>query len=243
MWYNEVITYPEGTTMKKTLLIVATVFACFSCTGIDMAARYPNMVADLDPFSVGMANASFDQLFSSKPKPHNIDVIFYPRENTVALEFRHELVRYRQFWNQSARQHFAEALTKYKDDFDNERLVNRFNKTRSAYGRFKGQVEWETFKYTSTYKSLPTYELGYRFKGKGNGVYFTVLQRSAKEETGIMSGSNLESKQYVMYYTRVQGDKLAQLFDQNFLLEKAGVSVGSKPAVSDEPEVDEYRAK
>jgi len=227
--------------MKKTLLIVAAVFACFSCAGIDMAARYPNMVADLDPFSVGTANASFDQLFSSKLRAQSVDVIFYPRENIVALEFRHELVRYRQFWNQDARQRFAEALIKYKDDFDNERLVTRFNKSRSAYGRMQGQVEWETFKYTSTYKASPVFELGYRFKGKG--PYFTVLQRSAKEETGIMSGSNLESKQFIMYYTRVQGDKLAQLFDQNFLLEKAGVGVGGKPVVSDEPEADEYKAK
>jgi len=265
--------------MKKTVIILAAVFACFSCTSIDMATRYPNMVADLDPFSVGTASTSFDMLFSSKRMLQNIDVIFYPRENTVVLEFRHELIRYRQFWDQAARQRFIEALAQYKDDFDNKRLINKYNKTRAAYGRFKGQVEWETFKYTSTYKASPTYELGYRFKNvdvrvarkytatdeAGNEAYqnkaqpaevkeaptsrvvqpfFTVLQRSAKEETGIMSGSNLESKQFGMYYTRAQGDKLAELFNQNFLLEMAGVYVDGKPVVSDEDEVevDEYQA-
>jgi len=230
--------------MKKFSLIIAAVFAFFSCADIDMATRYPEMVADLDPFSIGTINASFDQLFTSKLKTQSIDVIFYPRENTVVLEFRHELVRYRQFWNQDARQRFANALIKYMDDFDNDKLINKYNKTRSAYGRFTGKVEWETFKFTSTYSASPTVELGYRFKG--NSVYFTVLQRSAKEETGIMSDSNLESKQFAMYYNRVQANKLVSLFDQTFLQEKAGVGVSGKPVVDDEDDElkpDEYKAK
>jgi len=229
--------------MKKTVIILVAVFVCFSCTSMDLATRYPNMVADLDPFSVGTTNAAFDQLFSSKQKTRDIKVIFDPRENIVVLEFRHELIRYRQFWNQAARQRFAEAVEKYKDDFDNERLINKYNKTRSVYGRFRGQIEWETFKYTSTYKASPSFELGYRFKSKVR-PYFTVLQRSAKEETGIMSGSNLESKQFAMYFTRPQADKLVAFFDQNFLLEMVGVNLNGEPAVSNEDEVeaDEYKA-
>ncbi|MCL2880826.1 MAG: hypothetical protein FWF29_11330 [Treponema sp.] len=208
--------------MKKFILMCTAVFACFSCSTIDMAKRYPNMVADLDPFTVGTVDVSFDQLFSSKVKAVPVTVIFYPRENTVALEFRYELVRYRQFWDQAGRQRFTDAVELYKHDFENKKLETRYNKTRAVYGKVQSHIEWETFKFTSTYKSSPILELGYRFRGQS--PYFAVLQRSAKEETGVMSGSDIDSQQITMYYTKAQGDTLAGLFNQDFLRDQAGVS-------------------
>lgn len=225
-------------------MVIFAALACFSCGSVDMASRYPNMVADLDPFPLETIDVAFDQLFSSKPKINKVNVVFYPRENAVALEFRHELVRYRQFWNQTGRQQFTEALAKYKADFDNKNLVTKYSKSRSAYGRLKGRAEWETFKITSTYKSAPILELGYRFRG--DNPYFTVLQRAAKEETGINSEAHLESNQFAMYYTKAQADKLAELFDQNFLLQAAGVNTDDKNVDSvepKEPEADEYFAQ
>ena len=209
--------------MKKIMIICAALLACLSCTSIDMASRYPNMIADMDPLLIGTIEVSFDQVFTSRVKLNDeVKVIFYPRENTVALEFRHELVTYRQFWNLAARQRFIDALKLYKDDFDARRLVFKYNKSRAAYGKIQGKVEWETFKFTSTYKSSPLLELGYRFKGES--PYFTVLQRSAKEETGAMSGSQLESKQIPMYYTKAHGERLAEFFNQDFLHRIVGYS-------------------
>lgn len=207
--------------MKKVFLIFGVIFLCFSCGNIDMAKKYPNMVADLDPFSVGNLDLSFDQFFSSKVKPNNVNIMFYPRENLVALEFRYELIRYRQFWDQNARKGFIAAVKQYKEDFDAKKLITKFNKSRSAYGKVQGFVEWETFKFTSTYNASPLMELGYRFRGES--PYFCVLQRSAREESGINSGANLESKQINIYYTKAQSDRLAEIFDQNYLLEMAGV--------------------
>jgi len=225
--------------MKKFLFMAAAAFFFFSCGSIDRGIKYPNMVADIDPFTVESIDATFDVLFSSRVKPVKMDVIFYPRENIVALEFRHELIRYRQFWDQSSRQLFVNALEQYKKDFVSKNLTTtKYNKSRNIYGRFQGKIEWETFKYTSTYKASPAIELGYRFRA--DNPYFTVLQRSAKEETGVMSGSNLESLQIPVYYTRAQGDRLAKLFDQDFLVKQTYALIGPVMEYLDDPEIDEY---
>jgi hypothetical protein len=165
-------------------------------------------------------------------------VVFYPRVNLVALEFRYELVTYRQFWDQAARQRFIEALELYKQDFENRRLQGKYNRSRAVYGKAQGRAEWETFRFSATYKSSPFLELGYRFRGES--PYFTVLQRSAKEETGITSSSDMESRQLSMYYTRAQGEKLAQLFNQEALFAMVGLVGEEKPEPKNEPLGDLY---
>ena len=207
--------------MKK-ILIIFSAFLVFSCGSVNMAAKYPNMLADVKPFKIETIPVTFDTFFAAKLKINDVDVIFYPRENLVALEFRHELVRYRQFWDPAARRLFIQALELYKTDFEAKNLSLKYNKSRSIYGRFQTKIEWETFKFTATYKAAPIMELGYRFRGES--PYFTVLQRSARENSGSVSGSELESLQIPMYYTRAQGETLAQLFDQEYLLGLLNIS-------------------
>jgi hypothetical protein len=225
--------------MKK---LIAALFAWFpvvcaiSCASVDPAEKYPNMVADMDPVSAGTIDAELDRMFSSKLNKIPVEVIFYPRLNTVALEFRYEFVRYRQFWNEQGRKQFAGALARYKEDYAARTLIDRYGKTRAVYGKLRGRVEWETFKYTTTHQAAPGIELGYRFRQKA--PYFAVLQRSAKEDGASSSEANLESLQINMYFTRAQAEELASLFDQDFLLGLVGSRGFKRPA--DTPADDGY---
>ena len=221
--------------MKKFLVVSVIALACVSCGHIAPVSKYPNMVADLDPYSIGMARVSFDRFFSSDVKENEVDVIFYPRENVVALEFRRETIRYRQFWNETDRGLFIDALNLYKADFAGKNLVDKYRQTRAAYGKFAGKIEWETFKFTMTYHASPVMELGYRFRG--DTPYFSVLQRSARENSGANNGANLESLQFSLYFSRSQGDELAGLFAQEFLLGTLGDRV---VPVSDDSADDVY---
>lgn len=202
--------------MKKFLLMCVVAVFCFSCANIDPASKYPNMVADMDSFSLGTVTVMFDRTFSSQIKEHQIEAIFHPRYNEVSLEFRYELISYRQYWNMAGRQQFIDALAKYKEDFSQKNLNLKYSKSRAAYGRHKGRIEWETFKFTTTNKASPTFEFGYRFRG--DYPYFSVIQLSAKDENENSSRANLESSQFSMYFTRSQGDALAGVFNQEFLL-------------------------
>jgi len=200
-----------------TLLIFAAFFLTFSCETVDYAKKYPNMVANADPVSAGTFEVQFDRFLSSKVKKNEVEVIFYPRLNAVALEFRYELIQHRQFWDMEGRSKFAQAVELYKADYEARNLVDKYRKTRAAYGKVPVKVEWEAFKYNKTRFAYPTVEMGYCFK---EGMpFFTTLMRSAREELEYEDNSQrTDSSQISIYFTRTQADELVKLFDQEFLM-------------------------
>jgi len=204
--------------LLKTILVSTAVFFILGCnTTTDYAKKYPAMVANADPVSAGTIEAEFDKLFSSKLEKNDVEVVFYPRLNAVALEFRYELIRYRQFWDEAARQQFTAALELYKEDYAARKLIDRYKKTRAVYGKVKGKIEWETFKYAQTRTSYPAIELGYRFRGEA--PFFVTLMRSAREAMENKDDSQqLDSAQISIYFTRAQADDLVKLFDQSYLM-------------------------
>jgi hypothetical protein len=195
----------------------AVLLLVLSCGSVDLSKKYPNMVANVDPFPVGSAEAQFDRFLSPKVNRIEIQVVFHPRLNAVSLEFRHDLLLYRQFWDQAARNQFAASLELYKKDFEERKLIDKFRKTRTVYGNVKGRLEWELFKYTKTRISNPTIDLGYRFKE--STPFFSTFMRTAKEvPTEGESDPLVNSKQLYMYFTRAQADQLVMLFDQAYLI-------------------------
>jgi len=235
-WYNQPMR-----PFLPAALAGAAVFLMLSCGSVDSAKKYPNMAADADPVSAGTIEAEFDRLFSLKLNKNEVGVVFYPRLNAVALEFKYQLATYRQFWDQNMRKQFAEALDLYKEDYTERNLVDRYGKTRAAYGKTKGCLEWETFKFGKTRVSYPVIELGYRFREEA--PFFATLMRPAKEVEKSSAGNNrddrLENMLIHMYFTRAQADDLAKLFDQDYLMGLLGEQGRTQP---DEGLVlDEYR--
>jgi len=206
--------------MKNIVAVIlasAAVFFMLTCNTFDSAPKFPNMVADVDPFSVGTIEAVFDRVFSANLNKLPVEVIFHPRHNTVSLEFRYELMNYRQYWDALGRQQFASALNMYKKDYADRNLGTKYRKTRAVYGKVNGRVEWETFKFSKTRIAYPVIDLGYRFKRET--PFFATNMRSAKEENSVKDGSDAsESLQITMYFTRAQADDLVALFDQSYLM-------------------------
>jgi len=201
---------------------IVMILLFLSCGSVDLAKKYPDMIADMDPLSAGTVEAQLDRFFSSKVNKVEIETVFHPRLNAVSLEFKYELLKYRQFWDESARKQFAASLELYKRDFEDKKLVNNSRKTRDVYGKAKGRVEWEASKFTKTRVSNPTIELGYRFKE--NMPFFTTLMRSAKEVMDEGDSSTpMDSQQISMYFTRAQADELVKLFDQTWLVGLLGM--------------------
>jgi hypothetical protein len=118
-------------------------------------------------------------------------------------------------------------LNRYKDDFENQRLSKSNNKSRAIYGKINGRCEWKTLKISGIYRSSPVIELGYRFKA--GSPCFSAHQNKAKEESGLNSSGITESKSFPIYFTRAQGDDLARLFDQAFLLSLLNGSDKAQP--------------
>jgi len=194
--------------------IAAALF--LSCGTVNSGVKRTNMLADVEPFSIGTLSASFDKSFSYDVATADVEVIFYPRENEVALRFRYDSLQYWQFWDEEGRKQFVEALNRYKDDFSNQRLSTNYSKSKAIYGKTNGRCEWKTLSISGIYRSSPVIELGYRFKA--GSPYYSTHQTKAKEETGLNTIGIPESQPFAMYFNRAQGEGLAQLFDQAFLL-------------------------
>jgi hypothetical protein len=226
--------------LTAAILGSALIFLLMSCASLNPANKYPNMVANVDPFPVGTAEVQFDRFFSSKVNKVAIKTVFHPRLNAVSLEFRFELMTYRQFWDESARKQFAASLELYKRDFEDKKLVDDYRKTKAVYGNVKGRLVWEASKYTTTRVSNPTIEIGYRFKEKT--PFFTTLMRSAREVVNEGENSNpMNSQQINMYFTRTQADEMVKIFDQASLLELLGMKGRAESGESDDSvPVDPY---
>jgi len=198
-------------------LLLTAVFCVLSCGTVDYERKYPHMVANADPVSAGTIQVQFTRFLSSKLTRADVEVVFYPRLNAVALEFRYEFLRHRQFWDQESRQQFVRALELYKEDYAARNLIDRRRKTRAVYGKVRGTIEWEAFKYAKTRIAYPTIELGYRFM---EGMpFFATFMRSAREEPEAGDTSTRgESAQISMFFTRAQADELVKLFDQDYLM-------------------------
>jgi len=226
--------------LTKVIIVNAVIFLFLSCGSVNLSKKYPNMVANVDPFSVGTLEGQFDRFFSSKVNKAEIEAVFHPRLNAVSLEFKFELMKYRLFWDEAARKQFAASLELYKRDFEDKKLDPKANyrKTKAIYGKTKGRLEWEAFKFTKTRLSYPTIELGYRFRE--GSAFFSPLMRSAREEMKDGDSSTpMDSQQINIYFTRAQADEVAKVFDQAFLMgllaEKANIVI-NKP--EDKPEAD-----
>jgi hypothetical protein len=207
--------------MKKltTLMLGNVMILLLSCRTVKKKKKYPNMIANVEPFPVGVAEAQFDRFFSSKVNKLEVQTVFHPRLNAVSLEFRYELYNFKQFWDEPARKQFAASLELYKKDFDDKKLIDKYRKTKAVYGNVKGRLEWEAFKYTKNRVSNPTIDIGYRFKE--NTPFFTALMRPANEVVSdVDSNSRVDSQQINIYFTRAQADELVKLFDQAYLLEQ-----------------------
>jgi hypothetical protein len=207
----------------------------FSCAGSGKTKDNPDMIANIAPFTIGSANAQLEQLLTGQLKDSEVTIVFHPKTNEVAFEFRHELLTYRMFWKQGARQGFIDALARYQEDFANKTLTTNTNKTRSVYGKYKIRIEWETFKYSKTYTASPQIGLGYRFKG--NAVYFTSYQNPAKTEN-VDSDKTGDSPSFTLYFNRAQAERLAQSFDQAYLLELVGGK--EEKSAPKNPDIDIY---
>jgi hypothetical protein len=226
--------------LRSLALAGAIILIILSCGTVDPYKKYPNMAADADPVSAGVIEAQFDRFLSSRVNKNEIEVIFYPRLNAVALEFRYELIKTRQFWDAAGRRQFASALEHYKSDYAERKLTDRYRRTRAAYGKVSGRTEWENFRFGKTRVAYPVIELGYRFKEEM--PFFTTLMRTAKEVDGQSDDSSLSNSQQInMYFTRAQAEETVRLFDQTYLMGLLGKEDQPEPETGEPVTGDSYR--
>ena len=149
------------------------------------------------------------------------EVLYFPREDAVALQYRLDFTTYHQFWSRDGRQLFIQALAKYNEDYD-ARDLNRTGGRRTLlqYGTTEGYLIWQVSALTIQARANMDLELGYSFKDRF--PYFTINQKAAEYIDPDARSNNRTSMVTTMYITRAQGAQIAELFDQYFLRESVG---------------------
>ena len=175
------------------------------------------MAADREPIAMGSVEIALERFLGiGGLNAVEGEVVFHPRVNAVSLDFRHEMVNYRLFWDAAGRQRFISALARYNEDFDSRALVDRHRRTQDVYGRVPARIEWQTARFTTPNAAYPTLELGYRIRE--GAAFLTVLARAAPIPDASSSGSGqTESRRMTLFLTRAAAADIAAIFDPSFL--------------------------
>ncbi len=181
--------------------------------------------------SLGDIEVQLDRFLSMGGlKTSSFTVDYYPVEDAVCLQYKSDLTTYYQFWNKENRDVFLSALEQYKKDFTARKLNSRgSNKTRESYGSVKGFLMWQLHRFAIRASGNPEIRMGYDFKtfSKNRAAFFTLTQREIEFTSDETGNNSLVSPNIMIYFTMVQADTLAALFDQQVLQSFRGTQESS----------------
>ena len=214
--------------IKAIFIIISAallVSALNSCAFIDRQARAA--AAAKERFTVnfnsptieaGNIEAQFNRPFPlTGLNKSDIPVTYYPFEDAVSLQFKSNTVTYHQFWDRRGRIAFVEALKKYNEDFTNQKLRNRNNRTKNQYGKIdESFLIWYTHRYSLIYTGNMEVELGYYFRD-GSPFFAATLLEAEYKSPALDAERDDNSPVIPIFFTRTQAEELAQIFDQEYL--------------------------
>jgi len=211
--------------MKKIILTLLIVLSLSSCAFFrrqsDLAEqKEPPFTVDLSSPRVpaGKIEAQFNRV---PPAPgirkNDVNVIYFPEEDAVCLQFRLNSYTYHQFWHSAGREAFLTALNNYNEDFEGQRLRNRNTRTKKQYGTVEEcYVTWQMASLTVLAKGNMEIELGYYFRD--DSPFFAITQMEAYFESPMLDREKDDvSPEIPMFLTRAQAEELAALFSQDYL--------------------------
>ena len=227
--------------MKKCLLLILSISFCFavlsSCGGLERVRREQFTVnPNSHKIPIGEIELQFDTFMLMRGlRKDNISVYYYPREDAVCLQYRHEFVNFHQFWSRRGRLEFISALDSYYKDYEERTLIVKNRNSKRQYSTVEGYLVWQMYTFTIQARANMNLELGYEFKDRA--PYFTVNQRQAEFKEDHSRENSRTSPVVTMYFTRAQASELAKLFDHDFL---QNVITPNMPAKQDTADRDDY---
>ena len=218
--------YLKSYKFMKIILIVLLVLLVNSCAFFN---RQANIASQRErPFTVDMRSPKIPagqievQVNNVFPVPGirriNVNVVYYPFEDAVCLEYRYNTITYYQFWHRGGRELFVRTLERYNEDFISQNLRSgRNHRTKTQYGVIENCfLAWQAFSFSMLARGNMEIELGYYFRE--NAPFFAITQMPAYFESPTLKRDDDQvSPEIPMFFTRAQAEELAALFDQDFL--------------------------
>jgi hypothetical protein len=223
----------------KYAIPILTLLLLISCASQQERPKDITVDRDLPKYAAGTAEAQLS-VFSSMGglRKYDINVSYYPDDDVVCLEYKMDFVNHYLFLDRDGRDAFANALDKYKADYEQRNLVNKRSKaTRQAYGVMRSLLIWEAFSFAGEGRSHPVLQLGYAFV-KGS-PYMAIIMPETENVSKITGDKTKTSTKQIFYFTRAQADILAALFEPEYLLSLyQGASRPASAGVAEEAEAE-----
>jgi hypothetical protein len=224
--------------MKKKIISIFLIILTFgACSSIKGKPKPEPFTASLQSpqIEIGVIEAQFDELLPGIKK-YVLNVLYFPVEEAVCLQYKQDFYTHYQFWNREGRDLFAEAFNNYKTDYDTRNLpTTGGRKAKGKYGAFQSYLIWQMSVYQVQARASMNIELGYAFKEKN--PYFCVNQKEAFYEDQFGRDNNKTKYETSIYFTRAQAEALLALFDQSFL---DGLSLPGGVITNPQADFDEY---
>jgi hypothetical protein len=226
--------------MKKKYTLITLLLLCCTllatCGSFDWTPREQFVVNLNSPqIPIGEVELRFNTFMSMRGlRLEKANVIYFPREDAVCIQYRHEFVTYHQFWSRIGRLEFLAALEKYNEEYTERTLVINDRRSKRNYGVVEGYLIWQMYSFTVQARANMNVELGYEFRDRS--PFFTINQRQAEYKEDNSRDNNRTSPVITMYFTRAQAAQLADLFDPEFL---RGVASRARPAAPETNAIDD----
>ena len=217
----------------KYLTLMLTAFLVCSCT-----THQPSQLFSVSHTSqrheIGEAEAYLTGVFSlGRLKKTQLNVFYYPKEDAVCLNFKHEFAECNQFLNKVGREAFISAFKLYQEEFEQKKLTNKNLRNTKVYGTVQGFFMWRRTVLSVRARGNPRINFGYQFKE--DSVFFSTTQSVAEYVDPESRDSNQSYPVFTMYFTKEQAKNLTELFSHEFLQNL----VNPTPAPSEE-DLDQY---
>jgi len=211
--------------MKKIVTLLLIVLSLNSCAFFRKHAelaeqKKPPFTVELKSpqVPVGKIEAQFNRAFPAPGiRKNDVNVIYFPEEDAVCLQYRLNTYTYHQFWHSAGREAFLTALNNYNKDFDGQRLRNRNTRTKNQYGTVEEcYLTWQMGSLTQLAKGNVEIELGYYFRD--DSPFFAITQMESYFENPSLNKEDDDiSPEIPMFFTKAQAEELAALFSQDYL--------------------------
>lgn len=175
------------------------------------------MFADMDPIELKTLSFNVSKFIVSGVKSSEMLVVLYPREGTVSLEYTYMGNKTKLQFDRRARDAFVAALIEYNRLYESRSLDRESSKRDAALGSAKLGLQWGVMSYNGL--AHPVSNFSYEFEGKSPFFSLFIPEMANEIYLGDTGSRVKQSSDMTLYFTRAQATAIAELFDQELLVQ------------------------
>lgn len=211
-----------------TTLAAVAALLLIGCAGTPAPVISDDMVANAEPYEVGLAGASFSGFTGVGIKLGTFAVNFAPRTNEVILIFKIQGNETHLYLDKTDRDVFIDAITAYLESFE-QRTLDRDSDKPAEYGTFPSFMKWGLLSLNA--EGTATVSAGYEFIKDAPYFTLTVPETDNDRFTSTTRASKVQrSGHFQIFFTRSQLAEFGEMLIQEYLestLEEQNISRAS----------------